>query len=177
MDNSAAQERIAQFERTCRAQGLPITVQRRTVFEAMLGHADHPTADQIYEQVRTQVPGISRTTVYRILETFVCLGLIRRICHHSSAARFDAKVDRHDHLVCMHCEKIIDLKQEEAITVDIPNVKAHGFAIADYCIHFRGICAACRSQGKKGVPPTARTDAQARSSGHKTRSRSRKNNG
>lgn len=117
------------------------------MYEALLQRADHPSADQIYDQVRTQLPGMARTTVYRILDTLVELGLVNRICHPGSAARFDAKTSRHHHLVCMVCESIFDLEDARFDELPLPDVSDRGFLIRDYNIHFRGICARCRADG------------------------------
>jgi len=142
------QQRIEHFERTCRARRLPVTIQRRTVFEAIVDRHDHPTADQIYAQIRGRLPGISRATVYRILDTFVELGLITRICHLGSAARFDPKIHQHHHLVCMECERIIDVEDARMDRVPWPDVGACGFEIRDCHVHFRGLCADCRGTRK-----------------------------
>ena len=136
--------RIEELEKACREHGLPVTVQRRIVFEAIILRQDHPTADQIYDQIKSRIPGVSRTTVYRILDTFVLLGLITKICHPGSAARFDPKIHQHHHLVCMHCEKIIDLEAESLNHLVWPDVRGHDFEIRDYHIHFRGVCLDCR---------------------------------
>jgi Fur family peroxide stress response transcriptional regulator len=149
MTRATRQRRIDELEQACREHGLPVTVQRRAVFEAILDRENHPTADGIYDQIKEQVPGISRTTVYRILDTFVQLRLITRICHHSSSARFDPKIHRHHHLVCSHCDTIIDLDDKAVSKVKMPHVKAHGFEVDDYYVHFHGICAKCRAQTKK----------------------------
>jgi Fur family peroxide stress response transcriptional regulator len=130
----------------CREQGVPLTVQRRAVFEVILGRDDHPTADQICDQVRRSQPNISRTTVYRILDTFVRVGLVTRICHPGSAARFDPKTHQHHHLVCLQCEKIVDLEDERLNGIAWPDVRRHAFRIEDYHIHFRGICSDCRAE-------------------------------
>ena len=143
MSCESKQQRVGQLERLCRERGLPVTTQRRTVFEMILGREDHPTADQIYEQVRSRIRTISRTTVYRILETLVELGLITKICHPGSAARFDPKTHRHHHLVCLYCEKIIDIEENRLARVVWPDVRGYGFEIRDHHIHFRGICADC----------------------------------
>ncbi|MBN2490148.1 MAG: transcriptional repressor [Planctomycetes bacterium] len=157
MHRQIRQQRIACLEQTCHEHGLPVTVQRRAVFEAVLDHRDHPTADQVYGQVKTQVRGISRASVYRILDALVELGLITRICHHISAARFDGKVHRHHHLVCSHCESIIDLDAEAIPRIAPPDVAGVGFQIDDYCVHFRGTCARCCARSrKKGRPSRGR---------------------
>ncbi len=144
MTPDARRQRIEQFERTCRKRGLPLTTQRRTIFEMILDREDHPTADQVYEQARRRIHSISRTTVYRILDTFIELGLITKVCHPGSAARFDPKTERHHHLICLRCEGVIDLEGVALNAVAWPDVRRYGFEIRDYHIHFRGICSRCR---------------------------------
>ena len=63
--------RLQEFEETCRRKGLPLTVQRRVILEAVLQRDDHPTADQIYEAVQERIPQLSRTTVYRVLDALL----------------------------------------------------------------------------------------------------------
>ena len=151
MAGESKPERMARFERLCRARGLPVTTQRRTIYETILDREDHPTADQIHDVVCRRIRSISRTTVYRILDTLVELGLITKICHHGSAARFDPKVYQHHHLVCLYCDRIIDLEEQRLNQVAWPNVRRHGFEIRDYHIHFRGICAVCRDKHGAGA--------------------------
>jgi Fur family peroxide stress response transcriptional regulator len=158
MGNASLSHHIEQFERLCREQRLPVTTQRRAVFEAIIGRKDHPTADQIYDEVRERLPSISRTTVYRILDGLVQLGLITKICHPGSAARFDPKTHQHHHLVCLRCDTIIDLEEKRLNRLTWPDVRKHGFEIRDYHIHFRGICARCRdalSANRKGKRKSA----------------------
>jgi Fur family peroxide stress response transcriptional regulator len=144
--------RLHQFEKAHRMSGLPVTMQRRAVFETVLDRDDHPSADQVYETVHAQLPQIARMTVYRILGTFVWLGLVSKTCHPGSTARFDAKIRQHHHLVCLDCGAIIDLEEDRLNKIAWPDVRRLGFKIADYCIHFRGRCAACRQELAKLSP-------------------------
>lgn len=165
-------KRIEQFEQACRARGLPITTQRKTIFEMILDRTDHPTADQVYDQVRERIHTISRTTVYRILDTLVELGLITKICHHGSAARFDPRIHQHHHLVCLYCEKIIDVDEKRLNNVEWPDVRGQGFEIRDYHIHFRGVCAACRRTAHAKSGPRPKVTAQGRGRTRPLRKRS-----
>ena len=72
------QQKISDLEARCRERGLPMTVQRRAIFEALLDRHDHPTIDQVYEDIKARMAGVSRTTVYRTLETFVDLGVSKK---------------------------------------------------------------------------------------------------
>jgi Fur family transcriptional regulator, peroxide stress response regulator len=149
MNQEERQRRIAQFEKAHRESGLPVTMQRRAVFEAILEREDHPTADQVYEAVHARSPQISRMTVYRILGNLIWLGLVAKTCHPGSTARFDPKIRQHHHLVCLDCDRIIDLEEERLNKVAWPDVRRLGFEIEDYHIDFRGRCAACQQKRKK----------------------------
>jgi Fur family peroxide stress response transcriptional regulator len=137
------------LEERCRARGLALTVQRRAIFAAIARRRDHPTADEVYESLRRSLPGVSRTTVYRVLETLVRAGLIAKACHPGAAARYDPLTHRHHHLVCIECEKVIDLEDARLDALPLPRVPIAQFEIQDYCIHFRGLCAACRNHPSK----------------------------
>jgi Fur family peroxide stress response transcriptional regulator len=153
------QQRVDRFFAAHREGGLPVTTQRRAVFEAILGRTDHPTAEQLYRAVRGQLPQISRMTVHRILGNFVSLGLVARTCHPGSAARFDPRLARHHHLICLGCGRIIDVEDSRLNHLPWPEVKPHEFEIQDYHVHFRGLCARCRQKPRalrKTRKPAAR---------------------
>lgn len=155
-------QRGEHFERAHREHGLPVTMQRLAVFEDILEREDHPTADQVFQSVCRKLPQISRMTVYRILATFVSLGLVTRICHPGSVARFDPKLSEHHHLVCRECGCIIDLDATKVKNVSWPEVGQYGFQIEDYQIHFRGRCSRCQRA-------TNEADAIARLAGAESR--------
>jgi Fur family peroxide stress response transcriptional regulator len=142
------QQRLDRFLTAHRERGLPVTTQRRAVFEAILDRTDHPTAEQLCRTVRAQLPHISRMTVHRILGAFVALGLVARTCHPGSAARFDPNLRRHHHLVCFDCGRIIDVDDSRLDHLPWPKVHPRGFEIQDYHVHFRGRCARCRQTSR-----------------------------
>ena len=148
MTQAEKQRRLERFETAHREGGLPVTMQRRAVFEAILDRRDHPTADQVFHVLHPRLPQLSRMTVYRILGTLVSLGLLSKICHPGSSARFDPKLHQHHHLVCLDCGDIIDLEDMRLNKLPWPDVGRHGFQIEDYHIHFRGRCARCRQRAK-----------------------------
>ena len=167
--------RMQQFEAACRAHGLPVTVQRRRIFEVLAGRTDHPTPDQVYAAVKDILPGVSRTTVYRVLDTLVRVGVLARALSPSAASRVDPRTSRHHHLVCRSCDRVFDV-DEEAVEhrVRPPDVRRQGFAIQDYSIYFTGLCAACQKKATAARPsrqaavPRARTGPRPRRRGKRT---------
>ena len=141
-----------ELERRCRAKGVAVTWQRRAVYEALSRREDHPTADDLYDELSPKWPGISRTTVYRVLETLVGLGLAGRVAHPGAAARFDPETGPHHHLLCTGCGRLIDLEDHAVTGVSIPQDLPEPFDIHDASVYFRGTCAACQA-----ATPASRT--------------------
>lgn len=145
MQKQQLSERITQCERVFRDRGLPMTIQRRAVFEELLCRNDHPTVDQIHQVVNGRLHGVSRTTVYRVLEALVEAGVAQKVCHPGASARYDANIHRHHHMVCLRCEKVVDLHSDDLDALPMPQTFADGFEMTDFTIHFRGVCADCKT--------------------------------
>ncbi len=137
------EERLGVYEQVCRQNGLAMTVQRRVILKELVQRADHPTADQIYESVKERLPGLSRTTVYRVLDTLVRVGAAQKVFHPDAAVRFDPIRERHHHLLCRRCGELFDLEDSVVKRIRLPE-SPEGFEIHDYSIHFTGVCVGCR---------------------------------
>ncbi len=142
------------FEQRCRERGIPVTWQRRAVYEALCARDDHPTADDLYDELAPQLPGLSRATVYRVLERLVGLGLASRVAHPGAASRFDSETGSHHHLLCSQCGRLIDL--EAALPIPMPSALPEAFEIQDASVYFRGTCAACRKERSPAPRPTSK---------------------
>ena len=81
-------------------RGLRSTPQRRAVYDALYATTSHPTADELFRQVRQSMPGISLATVYNCLEAFCRAGLAMKLPGNGAAVRYDARVDNHLHMCC-----------------------------------------------------------------------------
>ena len=144
-------DKLDELAARCRAGGVPLTNQRRVVLQDLAGRRDHPTADQLFETVTARYPGISRTTVYRVLETLVQLGIARKISIPEAVARFDADIRRHHHLVCSVCHGVADFTSEELERLALPPEIGEGFMVSDYSLTVTGLCRRCRSAASPGA--------------------------
>ena len=135
---------LEELQTLIRRAGLPLTIQRRAILKILLERDDHPTTDQLFEQVKTRIPGVSRTTVYRVLKTFVRLGIARRISHPRAAERFDPNIGHHHHLLCLRCNKLIDFDDPALDQLRLPNASRINFEIVDYSTYVEGYCSECR---------------------------------
>jgi len=149
VDQIKKADRLDDFQRLCREAGLPFTVQRRVILEAALELETHPTADDIHQRVVERHPGIARATVYRTLEELCRRGLLTKACHPGRVVRYDSRTEPHHHLVCLHCDSMIDISDAAIERVPIPDTSAFGFEVRDFRVQLRGICRRCRQLEEK----------------------------
>jgi Fur family transcriptional regulator, peroxide stress response regulator len=154
-----------QFERRCRAAGLRVTAQRLAVYRALAEDPSHPTADSVYAHLRRRMPALSRTTVYRILESLEREGFIRRVSTMHGVARFDPNLSAHQHLVCRICQRMIDVDAPALRTMTIPSEVAGGFVAEHLDIRIVGCCPDCRgaTRGARGRRPITTLEKGRRS--------------
>ncbi len=123
------------------------TRQKQIIYEALL-HADHPTATQLYEQVKNQCPSISRATVFRVLMQFSGQGLITRIHFPDGLARYDARTQIHAHLHCLVCGLVVDaVGNNFKPPIGTPWLK--GFQVTAANLDYFGLCPACRKAAEE----------------------------
>lgn len=83
--------------------------QRERILEYLCHTQEHPTAEQIYQELRPKIPGLSLGTVYRNLKLLEELGKIRRVPALQGVERYDALCCDHVHFLCSRCGKLRDV--------------------------------------------------------------------
>lgn len=118
------------------------TRQRQIVLDVVRGRCDHPTAEQIFQEVALKDPKISRGTVYRNLAVLVNNGEVLQI-EAPNANHYDLRCDPHHHLMCMRCGKVVDVDIEYQTALDKRVARASGYVIEGHQTLFQGICPSC----------------------------------
>ena len=95
-----------------RKNGYKVTTQRLAIYKLMLTKKDHPTADQIYQELKSDYPTLSLGTIYKTLHTLKELGLIQKLGFNEGSIRYDPDLEPHINLVCSKCGEISDYKSE-----------------------------------------------------------------
>ena len=80
-----------------RKTGLKATLQRKTVYEAMI-KLHHSSIDNIIAMVQQQNSGITISTIYRILDSFCTTGLLSKINHPNGKSYYDITPSEHHHV-------------------------------------------------------------------------------
>jgi Fur family peroxide stress response transcriptional regulator len=94
-------------------KGLRITPQRITIFEAILKLNNHPTSDDIAYFIKQDHPNIATGTVYKVLDSLVENGLIKKVKTERDVMRYDAILDNHHHLYCAESDRMADYYNDE----------------------------------------------------------------
>lgn len=124
-------------------RGLSLTSQRAAVYEYLSRVSHHPTAEEIFLQIKGGLPKISLATVYKNLEALAACGAITKLGYGDASARYDVRTDRHYHARCLDCGRIWDV-EAGADAAAFEQVKPQaGFKVEDYRLEILGHCRDC----------------------------------
>ena len=120
------------------------TRQLEVVWSAVKGDKSHPTADQIYDKVRKQLPNISLGTVYRNLQKLVADEKLQ-ILILGRSQHFDPLVGRHQHFICEACDSVFDVMIDTENELKPAKLPHEGFKVTSHQLAFYGTCKHCTS--------------------------------
>jgi Fur family peroxide stress response transcriptional regulator len=143
-EHAIVENSINSFTSRCKDLGIKVTPQRVAIYRELANTDQHPSAESIYQKIRNYYPNISLTTIYRTLETFEKLGLISVVNILYNAARYDANLEPHHHLVCIACKKVEDYYDNSLMNLDISKKNLANYKVLGYTVQLNGICKDCR---------------------------------
>jgi Fur family ferric uptake transcriptional regulator len=117
--------------------------QREVILDELRGFATHPTAQELYEAVRRRLPHISLGTVYRNLDLLAREGQARRLDYWHGQARYDGRLEEHQHVHCESCGRLGDVDVPGEAWRSLVPVCGGGFEITKCRIEFSGVCGDC----------------------------------
>lgn len=137
-------QRQEDLRRKLNTQGVQLTTQRAAVYEYLNGVKHHPTAEEVFLAVKSEMSGISLATVYKNLEVLVQCGVASKLTYGDASARYDIRTDHHYHTRCLGCGKICDLDAPKGSKL-LEHIKPQkGFDVKDYRLELLGYCRECR---------------------------------
>jgi Fur family transcriptional regulator, peroxide stress response regulator len=116
--------------------------QRIRILEYFYCMEGHPTVDEIFAALASDIPGLSRTTIYNTVKLFIQVGLLRELNIHENEMRYDMITRDHGHFKCVQCGNVINFE------VDIQQLLISGlgqYQIKERDVLFKGICPKCQA--------------------------------
>ena len=120
--------------------------QREAIISFLESRKDHPTADQVYTNIRESIPNISLGTVYRNLNQLSATGRILRLTCDGKTDHFDACTMPHYHFLCKHCGSVMDVDMEPMDSLIEAAQKSSSFNIESASVLFSGTCQECNNK-------------------------------
>jgi len=120
-----------------------MTKQRKTVLEKLKNTRSHPTASELYWEVRKEIPQVSLGTIYRNLNVLTELGEIQEININNKVKRYDGNPEKHYHFFCQDCGRVYDLDGDYQKDLDKKFEKNNQHKITHHFLDFYGTCRNC----------------------------------
>jgi Fe2+ or Zn2+ uptake regulation protein len=119
-----------------------LTKQRAAVLRA-LGDGTHLSAETILERVRSEMPAVSLGTIYRTLDILREIGLVQIFSFAGSAARYEAALEKHHHILCTSCKALTNVRADGLTEIAHEIARRERFNNIDYALTIVGRCSDC----------------------------------
>jgi len=117
--------------------------QREKIYEVIRASKAHPTAQEVYDALKKEMPSISLGNVYRNIAILLEEDRLQGGEFGSGTVRYDAFTAAHYHFVCERCGRVSDfaMPAQDGITAAARRYSPH--RVTGHAIRFFGVCAGC----------------------------------
>jgi len=129
--------------------GLRATPQREVVYDVLLRKRDHPTADEVFARVKSEMPTISLATVYNCLETLTQCNLVRAVNFERGPTRYCPNLAPHGHFHDEQTGATHDIELPPGLLDEVKAVLPADYEAASVEIIFRGRLPQNRSRASR----------------------------
>ena len=145
---TGGQQHVQRLLHRVKAAGLKMTPQRIAIVREVAADETHPSAQELFDRLRLQLPNMSFATVYNTLASLCAAGLGASLSLTPGSARFDPNMHPHSHTVCDRCGAVRDVPDLTSVrSAQRPkparSKAAPGFEVRVVERIFRGVCLDC----------------------------------
>ena len=128
-----------------RQRAFRLTPQRVELVRLIAASHGHPSAAQLYLEIKSRFPTISPATVYKTLALLKELDQVLEIDLRDDRHYDGNHPEPHPHLICTNCQSILDagFNFEPGLIRQVE--RASGYQILRQQITFYGLCPECRA--------------------------------
>ncbi|MBS5336335.1 MAG: transcriptional repressor [Veillonella sp.] len=127
-----------------------LTTQRQTILQAFIdADENHLSAEDVYVLVKEVAPDIGLATIYRTLDLFTELDLLKRLDFGDGRNRYELNDEEfahfHHHLICVKCGKVSEFEDDMLETLESIIAKKLNFRTIDHQLKVYGYCSDCQN--------------------------------
>ena len=130
------------------AKEFKLTAPRLSILKFLEGNTSHPSAEDIYREIKKVHPTVSFATVYNTLGALKKMGEVLELDIDPERRHYDPNTADHHHIICIKCHKIGDIFKDYSSIIRIPRNIERRIKVIGMNVNFYGVCYKC--QGKKG---------------------------
>ena len=139
------QARFEELVNKLREREYRLTPQRIALVRLLATSDGHPSASQLYDQIKEQFPTTSLATVYKTLNVLKEMDEVLELGFSNGDNRYDGnKPYPHPHLICIRCQKILDPEVSLAQNLIQEVTQSSGYQIVGHRLDFYGLCPDCQ---------------------------------
>jgi Fe2+ or Zn2+ uptake regulation protein len=136
------------YAQKLQARGYRMTPQRHAILHILKASGGHLSPTQVFEQARTNVPGLTETTVYRTLEFLAENEIVQSRLAGGGHLVYELGEANHHHLVCRQCGTEVVVEHSRVQPFFTRLEASTGFAAIDSHLTFFGLCPDCQPEQK-----------------------------
>lgn len=140
------QTRFEELVAKLREREYRLTPQRIALLRLLAASDGHPSASQLYEQIKDPFPTTSLATVYKTLNVLKEIDEVLELGFSGDDNRYDGrKPYPHPHLICIRCQKILDPEVSLAQSLVQEVAQSSGYQLVGHRLDFYGLCPDCQA--------------------------------
>lgn len=141
---------VERFVAYLRQHNLPVTAQRLAIADVLLASDRHLSAEEVAAELGHRGQKVGTATVYRAIDTLLESGLLVERDFGEGFRRFEPARDipQHEHLVCDHCGRVEEFRDERLERMTTLIAETRGFARLRHRLVIHGICRDCQQGGR-----------------------------
>ena len=129
-----------------------MTSQRQIILRTFVeSPIRHMSAEEVFELVKKKAPDIGLAKVYRTLDLFTQMDLLKKLDFDDGCSRYELN-DRdneghyHHHLICLGCGKVWECEDDLLETLETILEKQLHFHTVDHQLKVYGYCEECQKK-------------------------------
>lgn len=129
-----------------RTAGHKLTNARLTVLKVLEQQGAHMTSTEVLEAVTRLAPEIGRASVFRALDLFTRLSIIRPTYIDSSVTPTYVLLPggHHHHIICTNCNRVIEFEECHLGQLEAELERRLHVRLTGHLLEFYGLCEQCQ---------------------------------
>jgi Fur family peroxide stress response transcriptional regulator len=121
--------------------GAKVTATRIAIMRSLENRKDHPSAEQLFLELKPFYPTLSIATVYSTAQLLARGSMLRILSIDEKKVYFDPNMEAHGHFMCRSCKRVFDIP----VSFNLMKTEMPGeVASVEYGeIFYYGLCSKC----------------------------------